>query len=134
MERRAYSLRMKEFIRYCVELLEALGPVRVKPMFGAHGLYVDEIFMALIGSDEQLYLKVDEQSRPRFEAAGCEPFRFVEKSGEVMTMSYYKPPEEAMESPALMRPWARLAMEAALRKRNAKPARKPAAKKASKPA
>ena len=125
---------MTEFIRYCVELLEALGPVRVKPMFGAHGLYVDEIFLALIGSDEQLYLKVDEQSKPRFEAAGCEPFRFVEKSGEVMTMSYYKPPEEAMESPALMLPWVRLAMEAALRKRNgkrnAKPVRKRAAKKA----
>ena len=124
---------MTEFIRYCVELLEALGPVRVIRMFGAHGVYVDGIFLAVIGSDEQLYLKVDEQSRPRFEAASCEPFRFVEKSGEVMVMSYYKPPEEAMESPALMLPWARLAMEAGLRKRNAKPVRKPAAKKASKP-
>ena len=122
---------MSDFIRFCVELLEPLGLVRVKPMFGAHGLYVDDIFLAVIGSDEQLYLKVDAQTKPRFEAAGCAPFRFVEKSGEVMVMSYYQPPAEAMESPALMLPWARLAMEAALRKRTLKPARKKT--KAAKP-
>ena len=124
---------MSEFIRFCVELLQALGSVRVKPMFGAHGVYVDDIFLAVIGSDEQLYLKVDEQTRARFEAAGCEPFRFVEKNGETMTMSYYRPPEEAMESPALMLPWARLALEAALRKRAVKPSRKSPRKKVARP-
>ena len=89
---------MPEFIRYCVELLEALGPVRVKSMFGAHGVYVGELFIAVIGED-QLYLKTDEHTRPRFVAAGCVPFCFVEKSGETVATSYYRPPEEAMESP-----------------------------------
>ena len=30
-------------------------------------------------------------------------------------MGYFTAPEDAMESPALMQPWARLALEAALR-------------------
>jgi len=118
---------MPEFIRYCVELLEPLGSVRVKRMFGGHGLYVDELFIAIV-DDEQLFLKADEQSLPAFDAAGCAPFCF-DKQGETIQTHYRCAPEEAMESPALMRPWARLALEAALRQRtgkrsSVKPARK----------
>jgi len=124
---------MDEFISHCAELLQPVGAVRAKRMFGGHGLYVDEIFVAIV-IEEQLYLKADASSRPRFEAAGCEPFRYSKKTGEVLSMSYFRAPEEAMESPALMQPWARLALEAALRARVAKPAsRKPAAKRAVKP-
>jgi DNA transformation protein len=36
-------------------------------------------------------------------------------------MSYWTVPAEAMESPALMQPWARLAISAALRARAARP-------------
>jgi DNA transformation protein len=111
-----------EFAAYCAELLGALGPVRTKRMFGGHGFYVDDIFIALAASD-RLYLKADVQTRPRFEAAGCEPFSY-DGSGKQVTLSYWTAPDDAMESPALMLPWARLAMEAALRARNAKPARK----------
>ena len=117
---------MPEFIRYCVELLEPLGAVRVKRMFGGHGLYVDDLFIAIV-SDEQLYLKADEQSLPAFDAAGSVPFCF-NKQGETIQTHYRRAPEEAMESPVLMRPWARLALEAALRKRTAvKPAGKQSA-------
>ena len=42
-------------------------------MFGGHGLYVDDLFVALIAY-ERLYLKTDAQTRAAFEAAGCEPF------------------------------------------------------------
>ncbi|QPF72320.1 TfoX/Sxy family protein [Roseateles sp. DAIF2] len=115
-----------EFTAHCTELLSPLGAVRTRRMFGGRGLYLDELFVALI-ADEQLYLKTDVESRPRFEAAGCEPFRYL-KQGEWTTLGYYRPPEEAMESPALMRPWARLALEAALRaqalKLKPRPARK----------
>jgi DNA transformation protein len=107
---------MQEFTHHCIELLAPLGAVRSRRMFGGVGLYVDEIFVALI-DDEQLYLKGDELTRPRFEAAGAgQPFCFPNKDGEMVATSYLRPPEEAMESPALMLPWARLALEAALRK------------------
>lgn len=111
------------FVAHCMELLAVLGPIHSKRMFGGHGLYADDVFVAIISGD-QLYLKTDAQTRPRFEAAGCADFRYDRRSkdGSVTTASlgYYQPPEEALESAALMAPWARLAMEAALRSANAK--------------
>ena len=116
------------FVDHCLELLAPVGAVRARRMFGGHGLYIDELFVAIVAA-ERLYLKVDAQTRPSFAAAGGTPFVYDAKSGAV-AMSYSSPPAEALESPALMRPWARLAVEAALRARALKapaaPRRKPA--------
>ncbi|SHN04784.1 TfoX/Sxy family protein [Rhizobacter sp. OV335] len=112
-----------EFARYCVELLGSLGPTRSRRMFGGHGFYVDDVFIALI-FEERLYLKADDATRARFEQAGCQPFVYEGGQGKSVSISYYTAPDDAMESPALMRPWARLAMEAGLRAAAAK-ARKP---------
>jgi DNA transformation protein and related proteins len=106
---------LPEFVAHCAELLHALGPVRVKPMFGGHGLYVDELFVAIVAWD-QLYLKADALTRARFEAAGCAPFVY-DGGGKSVSLNYWVVPEEALESPALMLPWACLAQEAALRAR-----------------
>lgn len=116
-------------------MLSPLGPVRVRRMFGGQGMDVDGLFLALI-ADGQLFLKADATTRERFVAAGCVPFTYATKDGERQVMSYYRPPEEALESPALMLPWARLAMEAALRAAHAKAAKphRPTAKKAVKKA
>jgi len=111
------------FVAHCLELLGALGPLKAKRMFGGHGLYADGVFVAIISGD-QLYLKTDAQTRPRFEAAGCEPFRYERRGPDghktTASVGYFQPPEEALEAPGLMTPWARLAMEAALRTANAK--------------
>ena len=103
-----------EFVTHCLELLGALGPARARRMFGGHGLYVDERFLALIVNDT-LYLKCDDETRPRFEAAGSVPFDYATREGQRVVMAYWAAPQEAMESPALMLPWARLAMASALR-------------------
>ncbi len=116
-----------DFVAHCIELLNPLGPARSRRMFGGHGFYVDDVFIALIFG-ERLYLKADAQTRPRFEAQGCEPFVY-DGAGKQVTINYWTAPDDAMESPVLMLPWARLAMEAGLRARNAKPK-----KAASKPA
>jgi DNA transformation protein and related proteins len=107
------------FAAYCVELLEPLGGARARRMFGGHGLYVDDLFIAIV-ADEQLYLKADASTRPQFEAAGCRPFVYS-KATQAVAMSYWSAPEEATESPSSMLPWARLAQAAALRARAAKP-------------
>jgi len=123
-----------EFADFCLELLRPLGTARLRRMFGGHGIYVDDVFVAIISSDE-LYLKTDDMTRPVFAAAGCRPFVF-ERDGPTET-SYWTVPAEAMESPAQMQPWARRAIEAALRARAAKPAsarRKPPATKPAAPA
>ena len=118
--------RLPPFVSHCVELLSPLGAVRVRRMFGGWGLYVDDVFLAII-ADEQLYLKADVAGRVAFQGAGCKPFIYDAK-GQSMTLGYWSAPTEAMDSAALMQPWARLAMRAALAARTTKPATKPGVK------
>jgi DNA transformation protein len=112
-----------ELVSHVLELLAPMGHARSRRMFGGWGIYLDDVFIALIAF-ERLYLKVDELSRAEFEAAGCEPFVYEGKPGEVHVMSYWSAPAEALESPGEMRVWAHLALGAALR---AKAAAKPKA-------
>lgn len=120
-----------EFAAHCVELFAPLGPTRAKRMFGGQGFYIDDLFIGMTIED-RLYLKVDESSRARYEAAGCEPFSYDTKDGRRVSLGFYTAPEDALESPMLMQPWARLAMQAALKALNAKkPAKKAATKKAA---
>jgi len=109
-----------ELVAHCLELFAPLGAVRSRRMFGGQGFYVDELFVALIAYD-RLFLKADAATRPLFEAAGCEPFIYDSAAGQHVSVSYFSAPEDAMESPVLMEPWARHALSAALRARAAKP-------------
>lgn len=122
-------------VDHCLELLAPMGDVTARSMFGGHGLRIDGVFMALIAFD-RLFLKADALTRPQFAAAGCEPFVYAGQ-GKPVTMSYWTVPPQAMESPADMQPWARLALDAALRAsvaaRGAGP-RPPAARRAAAPA
>ena len=104
-----------ELLNHSLELLDPLGRLRSRRMFGGWGIYVDELFIAIIAFD-QLYLKADAQTRPQFERAGCAPFEY-EREGKIASLGYFVAPEEAMESPALMEDWGRLAVGAALRAR-----------------
>lgn len=113
----------KELLDHCLELLAPLGALRSRRMFGGFGIYVDDLFIALIAFD-QLFLKADAQTRPLFEAAGCTPFRY-EREGQVMSLGYFAAPEDAMESPPLMADWGRLAIAAALRARAAAKPKRP---------
>lgn len=115
------------FVEHCIELLAPLGSVRVRRMFGGWGLYVDELFVALIAFD-RLYLKGSVATNAQFEAAGCEPFIY-DGHGEPVRLGYWTAPPDALDSPALMQPWARLAMQAALAARAAKPVKPRAAAK-----
>jgi len=104
-----------DFAAYCAELFAPLGQVRTRRMFGGWGLYVDDVFVAIIAGDS-LYLKADAKTRPRFEAAGGQRFEYT-RQGQQRGVGYWSVPAEAMDSPAVMLPWARLAMDAALRAR-----------------
>jgi DNA transformation protein and related proteins len=108
------------FPAHCAELLAVAGPVRRRRMFGGHGLYVDDLFVAIIAGD-RLYLKADAASAPKFEAAGGQRFVYASQ-GQSAALNYWTVPDEAMESPDAMRPWVRLAMQAALSARAAAPA------------
>jgi DNA transformation protein and related proteins len=116
------------FLSHCLELLSPLGGTSSRRMFGGHALYIDGLCMALIIQDT-LYLKVDDTHRALFERAGCKPFTYTTKKMDIHSLGYCTAPDEAMESPAEMLPWARRALAAAVAAR-AKAAAKPIAKKA----
>lgn len=109
-----------EIVEHALELFAPLGAIRVKRMFGGHGFYCDELFFALVAWDT-LFLKADAASQAAFEAAGSQIFRYTQPDGRTFTMGYWSAPEEALDSPQAMQPWARRAIECALR--NRKPGR-----------
>lgn len=108
-----------DFAAYCCELLASAGPCDAKRMFGGWGIATGGLTMALIadlGQGERLWLKANDASRSHFEAAGCTRFIYLAK-GVSKSMNYYSAPDEAMESPHAMAPWAQLALAAALQAR-----------------
>jgi DNA transformation protein len=102
-----------DFVDYVMELLGPFGTVTARRMFGSHGICLDGLMFAII-SEDALYLKADDMSRVEFEQAGCEIFGYA-RQGKRATLNFYRAPEDAMESPDLMLPWARSAYAAALR-------------------
>lgn len=134
------------FAAHALDLFALLGPgVAARRMFGGLGFYARGLFFAVGDQDEgRLFLKVDDLTRPAFEAAGGQPFTYTVPGQATMTMAYLTPPDAALEDPEEMLPWARLALEAAGRAAAAKAARarassrpapkpKPAAKPKPKP-
>ena len=102
------------FLEWLRELLEPAGKVSMRRMFGGHGVYVDGLFIAIV-VEGRPYFKVDAGTEAAFVAAGCAPFVY-ESGGKVVPMSYWSLPEAALDSAEDMAPWARRAIEAALRK------------------
>lgn len=102
------------FVAHLLDLLEPLQHVTAKRMFGAYGIFRDGLMFGLV-DDGVFYLKTDAENRADFEALDLPSFRFETKDGKVMTMSYHRCPEEALDSPHGMRPWAESALAAARR-------------------
>ena len=108
-------LRMKkhdEFIDYLLELMQPLGPVSAKAMFGGYGIYIDELMFALV-ADDVLYFKTDAANRPDFERRELPPFRYHRK-GKPYNMSYSEAPAEVFDDADAMQQWANGAISAAL--------------------
>jgi DNA transformation protein and related proteins len=110
---RSRSLKSSDaFSAFVVDQLADLGEISTRKMFGGVGLYLHGIFFGLIARDG-LYLKVDDENRRDFEAAGSRPFRpYPDRAG---TIKYYDVPLSVLESaPDLVR-WARRSVRAAER-------------------
>jgi len=102
------------FLAHLHDLLDPIGQVTTRAMFGGHGVYIDGELIGVV-MEEALYLKVDSETSLHFEAAGCEPYVYLGQA-EPITMSYWSVPDAALESAQAMRPWAELARAAARRK------------------
>jgi DNA transformation protein len=96
---------------FALEQLAVVGTVTARPMFGGVGLYHDGLFFGLL-DDDTTFLKVDDETRPDYEALGMEPFR---PPGEV-SKNYYQLPAEVLEDRETLRVWVGKAVAAARRK------------------
>ena len=101
-----------EFRDYVLDQLRAVTPVTPKAMFGGVGIYSRGIFFALIAEDV-LYYKVDDATRPRYEARGSKAFNPFGKG----TMGYYELPAEVLEDEDELRTWTREALAVARSKK-----------------
>jgi DNA transformation protein len=101
------------YVEFLVDQLAARD-VSARRMFGGAGLFRDGLMFALVADDE-LYLKVDDSSRPAFEALGLTPFRYRRKGRPIALKSYYRAPEGLVDDPDELVRWADAAWEAALR-------------------
>lgn len=103
----------QEFVSYAIDMMQTIGPVYAKRMFGGYGIFLEGLMFALI-ADDVLYLKSDKEDEADFVARGLEAFSYSSK-GKVVRLSYYQAPEEALEDSEVMREWANKAYAAALR-------------------
>ena len=114
----AFSPELRDHV---LELLEPLGPVTARSMFGGAGFFLDGVMFALLTRSDVLYMRTDDETRSAFEAAGMEPFR--PRPGKTFVMPYHEAPPDAMEDPDAMQEWAELAWQAARRGRRRKESR-----------
>ncbi len=111
--------RENEFVAHVRDLLapfdDGAEGVRVRGMFGGFGVFLGDTMFALIADDE-LYLKVDDQTIGDFQDAGSEAFSYS-RGDKTFEMSYYMAPDGALEDTETLYPWAERAIGAAKRNR-----------------
>lgn len=107
---------MTGFPDFVQELLEGLGPVRIRRMFGGAGVFADDVMFGLIDADV-LYLKTDEALRAELAAQGSESWVYRGRPDRVMEeTSYWRLPETALDDPDEAAAWARKALAVAYAK------------------
>ena len=111
------------FVEHLVALLEPLGEVRARAMFGGYGVYRGDLMIGLV-ADDVFYLKADDTNRPDFEAEGLGPFIY-EGRGTGMPMPYFQAPLAALDDANEMCRWGARAYDAAVRTAKPKPAKRP---------
>ncbi len=109
-----------EYRDYLEDLFASVGGVTQRRMFGGLGIFRDGVMIALV-DDEVLYFKADDETVPRFEAEGSEPFVYQSR-GKPVSLSYWRAPAFLFEDADAFRDWALAAHAAALRaKKDQKP-------------
>jgi len=86
----------QDYVRFVQEQLEGLRGLRSARLFGGLGLSVDGVQFAMIIRNG-LYFVVDDSTRPAYEAAGSDCFRYETRVRQVEVRRYYEVPGEWLE-------------------------------------
>jgi DNA transformation protein len=117
------------YLTYVLDQLRPVVPgIRVKRMFGAVGLYATDLFFGLV-DDDVLYLKVDDSTRPDYEARSMPPFRPFEMHA---SMNYSQLPEEILEDRDALPLWTSRALDVARAAKRSRATGKGSTKRAAK--
>lgn len=110
---------VKEYYDYIVgDVMRGIEGITSKKMFGGYGLYLDGVVFAIITSDCQLYFKVDDDLKKRFQAYDSHPFVFSGYKGrDPVEMAYWTLPEEIMENREELLGWIEDSAEVSARKK-----------------
>ncbi len=84
-----------EFQEHLLELLEPLGRVSSRRMFGGADLFKSGLMFALV-ADEVLYLKADDSYRTDFRHVVSGPFS-MKRDRKRALMSYWRAPDHLLE-------------------------------------
>jgi len=87
-------------------VVEPLGGVESKAMFGGYGIFRVGVMFAIVDSEGRLYLRADDTTSPAFESAG---------SSQHARMPYWELPDDIRDQPEDLLTWARTAAEVAAR-------------------
>ncbi len=109
------------------ERIHGLGTIDVKRFFGGAALVADGVQFGFVMKGT-LYLRVDDDSRPRFEALSAHPFSYEGGSKVVKVASYYAAPDDVLDNADELRLWAATAHRAALAARGTSTAHKKSVK------
>ena len=118
------TVKSDKIIERLENSLTPLGVFRSRPMFGGQGLYLDDVFFGLIAYDK-FYLKTDEQNRGDYMKAKAKPFSFESARKGLVVTSYWQCPDAVMTDARKLRQWIGKALDAARRKKAARPKRTP---------
>jgi DNA transformation protein len=98
----------KEFV---LDQLGALPELRVRAMFGAHGLYAGDNFFGIL-DEGRLFFKTDAASAADYTARGMGAFTY-ESKGKRLTMAYHEVPPDVLENAPELTAWAWKAIQLA---------------------
>jgi DNA transformation protein and related proteins len=94
------------------------GPITVRAMFGGFGIFYDRVIFAIIIKNE-LYFRIDDQSRSDFESLGCRQFIYNGMSRPV-TMPYFTLPNAILKNSKKLKEWIERAYLASLSSKKSK--------------
>ena len=103
-----------EYRAFIEDLVEPLGHVSTRRMFGGLGVFYRGLMFALIVNDV-LHFKVDKENRSDFEVLDMEPFSYIRKGKKRGLKSYWTVPVDVLDNEDEFLVWSRKAVDAALR-------------------
>ena len=116
-----------QYLAFVLEQLEGLGTVSTRRMFGAVGLYRDELFFGLV-DDDTLFFKTDASNGAEYHARHMPRFMAPATPAQA-DKGYHQVPADIIEDAEELAVWARKAVAVALASQVQKRVKKPRARK-----